>query len=122
MTLHLDLATHATVVAVRRLLGSTGTPSRSEAYAHLGRRLRRFAFWKRYKAGKGVLRACSHHQVLHAKIVRRVAAYLADWPKGPSRCFRRRHTTCSPIRSRWTCRYGHSNVFGDARYKRLTVI
>ena len=58
MTLHLDLATHATVAAVRRLLESTSTPSRSEAYAHLGRRLRRFAFWKRYKAGKGVLRAC----------------------------------------------------------------
>ena len=59
MILHLDLATHATVAAVRRLLESTSTPSRSEAYAHLGRRLQRFAFWKRCKAGKGLLRAYS---------------------------------------------------------------
>lgn len=57
MVLHSDLATHTRVVAVRRLLGSTGTASRSEAYAHLGRRLRRFAFWKRCKEGKGLLRA-----------------------------------------------------------------
>ena len=57
MILHLDLVTRATVAAARRLLKSTGTPSRSEAYAHLGRRLRLFAFWKRCKAGKGLLPA-----------------------------------------------------------------
>ena len=60
MILHLDLATHATVAAVRRLLESTGTPSRSEAYSHLGRKWRQFGFRKRCKAGKGLPQAYLH--------------------------------------------------------------
>ena len=57
MILHLDLVTYATVAAVRRLLKSTGTPSRSEAHVRIGPKLRRFAFWKRCKAANDLRRA-----------------------------------------------------------------
>ena len=64
----------------------------------------------------------AHHVDTQAKTVRLIAACLADWPRSPSRPFRTRQTTCSPIGPRWTCRYGHSNVFAEALYERLTVI
>ena len=86
------LATHATVAAVRRLLESTGTSSRSEAYAHLGHRLQWFAFWKRCKAGKGLLPGTCSAQRAQANTVRLIAACLAAWRKSPSRRFLTRYT------------------------------
>ena len=72
MILHLDLATHATVAAVRRLLESTGTPSRSEACPHLGPRIATVrlleAVQGRQRTATGLL--ATHHQVLQAKTVR----------------------------------------------------
>lgn len=55
--LHLDPATLATAAEVWRHSESRGVASRSETYAHLSCKLRRFVFWKRRSADKGLLRA-----------------------------------------------------------------
>ena len=59
--MQLDLETHTSLDDVRRFLagnpeGTALVPQRKQAYAHLERVLRRFAYWRLNKPDKGLLR------------------------------------------------------------------
>ena len=111
--MQIDLAPHTTSAEVRQFLGATPpevacAPSHKEAYAHLGRTLARFAYWKRSKAEKGLLRAYLQRTtgLSRAQTARLIKTYLAegqlaDGRKGPAQ---------------------HFEVFGDARYECLVGI
>ena len=120
--------------------GAALKPGREEAYGHIGRTLRRFAYWRLGKAERGLLKRYLERStgLSRAQVGRLVKRYLeagelADRRRGPARPFRRRYTredivllaatdelhgrlsgpaTLALLRRAW-------EVFGDARYARL---
>ena len=146
--MQIDLATHTTLAEVRQFLEATPpeaarAPARKEAYAHLGRTLARFAYWKRSKAEKGLLRAYLQRTtgLSRAQTARLIKTYLAegqlaDGRKGPAQPFRTRFTRADILLLAETdALHGTLSgpatmallqraftVFGDARYERLAGI
>ena len=149
MILQLDLATHRTLAEVRQFLEATPpeaalAPSRTEAYEHVGRTLRRFSYWKLNKrAERGLLRTYLQRTtgLSRAQVARLITAYiaqgaLADGRKGAARPFRQRYTrddilllaetdalhgTLSGPATMALLRRAFE-VFGDERYERLAGI
>ena len=146
--MQIDLATHTTLAEVRQFLEATPpeaarAPARKEAYAHLGRTLARFSYWKRSKAEKGLLRAYLQRTtgLSRAQTARLIKTYLAegqlaDGRKGPAQPFRTRYTRADILLLAETdALHGTLSgpataallrrafkVFGDARYERLARI
>ena len=143
--MHLDLDTHLSLDAVRQFLdgtppGAALVPEREQAYAHIGRVLRRFAYWKLAKADKGLLRCYLERttglsQAQLTRLIKRylAAGQLADRRQGAAKPFRRKYTradiellaetdelhgtlsgpaTLVLLERAW-------EVFGDARFERL---
>ena len=147
--MQIDLATHRTLADVRQFLEATPpeatlAPSRTEAYAHVERTVRRFSYWKLPKrAERGLLRTYLQRTtgLSRAQVARLIAAYienggLADGRKGAARPFRRRYTrddilllaetdalhgTLSGPATMALLRRAFE-VFGDERYERLAGI
>ena len=149
MILQIDLATHTTLAEVRQFLEATPpeaalAPSRAEAYGHVERTLRRFAYWKLpTRAERGLLRTYLQRTtgLSRAQVARLIAAYLetgklADGRQGAARPFPRKYTrddilllaetdalhgTLSGPATMALLRRA-CEVFGDARYARLAGI
>ena len=80
MILQIDLATHRSLAEVRQFLEALA-PSRAEAYAHVGRTLRRFSYWKLNKrAERGLLRTNLQRTtgLSRSQVARLIAAYIAE--------------------------------------------
>ena len=145
MILQLDLETHKTLGDVRAFLegnpeGSTLAPSQEQAYSHLERVLRRFAYWRLGKPAKGLLRRDLERTtgLSPAQLTRLIRRYcqegqLVDRRGGPGQPFPTKYTredvlllaetdelhgslsgpaTLAILKRQW-------QVFGDARFERL---
>ena len=145
MILQLDLETHKTLDDVRAFLegnpeGSTLAPSQEQAYSHLERVLRRFAYWRLGKPAKGLLRRYLERTtgLSPAQLTRLIRRYcqegqLVDRRGGPGQPFPTKYTradvlllaetdelhgslsgpaTLAILKRQW-------QVFGDARFERL---
>lgn len=143
--MHLDLETHKSLDDVRQFLASTAPGAalaleRKQAYEHLGRVLRRFAYWKLAKADKGLLRGYLERTtgLSQSQLTRLIQRYLAegqlaDRRQGAAKPFRRKYTaadvellaetdelhgtlsgpaTLTLFQRAW-------ELFGDARFERL---
>ena len=143
--MHLDLETHTTLDDVRGFLAGNPErtallPERKQAYAHIGRVLRRFSYWRLGKADKGLLRCYLTRTtgLSRAQLARLIARYLAegeltDRRRGAAKPFRRIYeradilllaetdelhgrlsgpATLAIFRRAW-------EVFGDPRFRRL---
>ena len=146
--MQLDLESHKSLEAVRGLLAgsrdeSVLVPGRKAAYAHIGKVLRRFSYWKLGRADKGLVRRYLERTtgLSRAQLTRLVGRYLAegelvDRRKGAARPFRRKcrradilllaevdglHGTLSGPATRKLCERAWQ-VFGDARFERLAGI
>ena len=143
--MHIDLESHTTLEDLRGFLagnaeGAVLIPDRKRAYGHIARVLRRFSYWTRGKADKGLLRRYLARTtgLSRAQLARLVARYLADGELQD-----RRRRAARPFR----CRYERADilllaetdelhatlsgpatlailkraweVFGDARFERL---
>ena len=143
--MQLDLETHKSLDDVRQFLASTPPGAalaleRKQAYEHLSRVLRRFAYWQLGKADKGLLRGYLERttglsQSQLTRLIRRYLAegQLADRRQGAAKPFRRKYTaadiellaetdelhgtlsgpaTLALFQRAW-------ELFGDARFERL---
>ena len=143
--MHLDLDTHLSLDAVRQFLDGTPSesalvPERKQAYAHIERVLRRFAYWKLAKPDKGLLRCYLERTtgLSQSQLTRLIQRYLAagrleDRRQGAAKPFRCKYTqadiellaetdelhgslsgpaTLVLLERAW-------EVFGDARFERL---
>ena len=143
--MHLDLDTHLSLDAVRQFLDGTPpesalVPERKQAYAHIERVLRRFAYWKLAKPDKGLLRCYLERTtgLSQSQLTRLIQRYLAagrleDRRQGAAKPFRCKYTqadiellaetdelhgslsgpaTLVLLERAW-------EVFGDARFERL---
>ena len=146
--MQLDLESHKSLEAVRGFLAgsrdeSVLVPGRKAAYAHIGKVLRRFSYWKLGRADKGLVRRYLERAtgLSRAQLTRLVGRYLAegelvDRRKGAARPFRRKYRradilllaevdalqgTLSGPATRKLCERVWQ-VFGDARFERLAGI
>ena len=143
--MHLDLETHSTLDDVRGFLagnpeGTALVPERKQAYAQIGRVLRRFSYWRLGKADKGLLRCYLARTtgLSRAQLARLIARYLAegelaDRRQVAAKPFRRKYervdilllaetdelhgrlsgpATLAILKRAW-------EVFGDERFQRL---
>ncbi len=143
--MHLDLEAHSSLDDVRAFLagnpeGTALVPERKQAYAHIGRVLRRFSYWRLGKPDKGLLRSYLARTtgLSRAQLARLIARYLAegelaDRRRGAAKPFRRKYeradvvllaetdelhgtlsgpATLALLKRAW-------EVFGDVRFRRL---
>ena len=83
--MQLDLESHKSLEAVRGLLAgsrdeSVLVPGRKAAYAHIGKVLRRFSYWKLGRADKGLVRRYLERTtgLSRAQLTRLAGRYLAE--------------------------------------------
>ena len=145
MILQLDLETHSTLDDLRAFLagnpaGAALVPERKQAYAQIGRVMRRFSYWQLGKADKGLVRCYLGRTtgLSRAQLARLIARYLAggelaDRRQGAAQPFGRKYeqadivllaetdelhgrlsgpATLAILKRAW-------EVFGDARFERL---
>ena len=120
--------------------GEVAAPGRAAAYAHIGKTLARFAYWKQGRAAKGLLRRylLLTTGLSESQLTRLIARYLQegvveDRRRGPRRGFRRKYTLADVLLLAETdALHGTLSgpatrkilerawkVFGDGRYERL---
>ena len=143
--MHLDLETHSSLDALRGFLAGNAeetvqVPERKQAYAHLGRVLRRFSYWRLKRADKGLVRRYLARTtgLSRAQLARLIARYLADGEladrrQGAAKPFRRKYEQADIVLLAETdelhgrlsgpatlaiCKRGWE-VFGDQRFRRL---
>lgn len=109
MILQLDLETHKTLDDMRAFLagtpkGATLAPSQEQAYAHLERVLRRFAYWRLSKPDKGSLRRYLERttglsSAQRTRLIRRYRQKcgLSDRRGGPGRPFPTKYTEMAVV-------------------------
>ena len=143
--MHLDLETHSSLDDLRGFLAGNAdetvlVPERKRAYAHIGRVLRRFSYWRLERADKGLVRSYLVRTtgLARAQLARLIARYLADGEladrrRGAAKPFRRKYeradilllaetdelhgtlsgpATLAILKRAW-------EVFGDERFRRL---
>ena len=143
--MHLDLETHSSLDDLRGFLAGNAdetvlVPERKRAYAHIGRVLRRFSYWRLERADKGLVRSYLVRTtgLSRAQLARLIARYLADGEladrrRGAAKPFRRKYeradilllaetdelhgtlsgpATLAILKRAW-------EVFGDERFRRL---
>ncbi len=121
--MQLDLATHRTLAEVRQFLEATPpeaalAPSRPAAYAHVGRTLRRFSYWKlKKRAERGLLRTYLQRTtgLSRSQVARLITAYIAQGALAETDAL---HGTLSGPATMALLRRA-CEVFGDERYERL---
>lgn len=146
--MQLDLESHKGLEDLRGFLAgsrdeSVLVPGRKAAYAHIGKVLRRFSYWKLGRADKGLVRRYLQRTtgLSRAQLTRLVRRYLRDGElrdrrQGAARPFRRKyrradilllaevdalHGTLSGPATRKLCERAWK-VFGEARFERLAGI
>ena len=120
MILQRGLATHSTLDDLRMFLegnseGTVRVQPRAEAYAHVGRVLRRFSYWRLQRAERGLVRCYLGRTtgLSLAQLARLLARYraegeLVDRRRGPpsrsGAAMKRRTSACWPRPTRCTSR------------------
>ena len=101
--MHLDLETHTSLADLRGFLAGNPDDSvqlaeREQAYAHIGKVLRRFSYWRLGRADKGLLQRylARTTSLSRAQLKRLIARYLAegelrDRRRGAAKPFRRKY-------------------------------
>ena len=101
--MHLDLETHTSLADLRGFLAGNPDDSvqlaeREQAYAHIGKVLRRFSYWRLGRADKGLLQRYLGRttSLSRAQLKRLIARYLAegelrDRRRGAAKPFRRKY-------------------------------